>query len=63
MKTKYQVGGGCVLCLMCVYECPKKAITIEENVSTHIDLAKCIGCGRCYDACQSEAIIPVKVEE
>ena len=28
-----------------------------------IDPAKCIGCGRCYDVCQGEAIIPVNVTE
>ena len=37
MKTKYKVDGGCVLCLMCVYECPVGAISIIENESTKID--------------------------
>ena len=56
-KKRYKVGGGCVLCLMCAYECPQKAIEIRENVSAYIDPEKCVGCGRCYDACQAEAII------
>jgi len=61
MKTKYSVDGGCVLCLMCVYKCPVKAISIIEDVSTEIDSEKCIGCGMCYNNCQAEAI--VKIEE
>ena len=62
MKVKYKVDGGCVLCLMCVKECPVGAIRIEENVSARIDTEKCIGCGRCYNACYSEAIVKVKAE-
>ncbi len=58
MKRKYKVGGGCVLCLMCVLECPVKAISIRENVSAYIDPARCIGCGRCADNCQAEIIVP-----
>jgi len=58
---KFKVGGGCVLCLMCVYECPLGAISVKENESTYIDPEKCVGCGRCYTNCQAEAII--KVEE
>ena len=61
MKVKYRVGGGCVLCLMCVYECAAGAISIKENVSTVIDPEKCVGCGRCMRNCQTGAI--VKVEE
>ena len=61
MSKKYRVDGGCVLCLMCVYECPVGAISIIENESTKIDGEKCIGCGRCYKNCQTGAI--VKAEE
>lgn len=60
MSVKYKVNGGCVLCLMCVYECPVGAITIEENVSTVIDPDKCIGCGSCYRNCQTGAIVKVE---
>lgn len=63
MRTYYKVIGGCALCLMCVDECPVGAISIEENVSSVIDKDKCIGCGRCADNCQAEAIIPVRVED
>lgn len=61
MKTKYTVNGGCVLCLMCIYECPVGAISIKENETTVIDGDKCLGCGKCYKNCQTGAI--VKVEE
>ena len=37
---KFKVDEGCVLCLMCVYECPKHAISIIEDVSTVIDPEK-----------------------
>jgi ferredoxin len=60
MAKKYRVGGGCALCLMCVYECAVGAISINENVSAVIDESKCVGCGRCYNNCQAEAIIEVK---
>ena len=56
-KFVYEVKGGCALCLMCVYECKVGAISIKENVSAVIDQDKCIGCGRCYNNCQAEAII------
>ena len=63
MKTIYKVEGGCVLCLMCVYQCPVKAISIIEDVSTVIDQDKCIGCGKCYTGCQPEAIVKIEVED
>ena len=56
---KYKVDGGCVLCLMCVYECPVGAISILENESTKIDAEKCIGCGKCYKNCQTGAIVKI----
>ena len=62
MKTVYRVDGGCQLCLMCVYQCPAKAIDIIEDVSTVIDEDKCLGCGKCASICQSEVIIKVEKE-
>ncbi len=61
-KTYYQVSGGCVICLMCVDECPVGAIHIEENISSVIDSSKCIGCGRCASNCQAEAIVKITEE-
>lgn len=59
--AKYRVKGGCVVCLMCIYECPVGAISIKTDETTVIDEEKCIGCGSCYRNCQTGAI--VKVEE
>ena len=61
-KIKYKVGGGCVLCMTCLYECPVHAITLVPNVSSVIDQSKCVGCGSCYDNSQPGAIVPVEVE-
>ena len=63
MKTVYKVDGGCVLCLMCVYQCPVKAIRIIEDVSTEIDSEKCLGCGKCAKICQAEAIVKEEINE
>ena len=63
MKTVYKVDGGCVLCLMCVYQCPVKAISILEDVSTEIDPEMCIGCGKCANSCQAEAIKKVEIDK
>ena len=60
MKVKYQVNGGCVLCLMCYYECPAGAIEIIEDVSAKINEDVCIGCGKCYKNCQGEAIVKIE---
>ena len=51
MKTKYEVGGGCVLCLTCIYSCPVRAINVIEDVSAIIDKEKCIGCAFCATMC------------
>ena len=62
-RVKYKVGGGCVKCMTCIYQCPVQAITMIPDVSAHIDPEKCVGCGTCYESCQPSAIIPVKIEE
>ncbi len=61
-KAIYRVDGGCVLCMTCIYQCPMKAITIQEDVSAVIDEEKCVGCGRCADSCQPGAIIRIEKE-
>jgi NAD-dependent dihydropyrimidine dehydrogenase PreA subunit len=40
-----------------------KAISMIEDTSAVIDETKCIGCGKCYDACQPEVIERYEVEE
>lgn len=62
-KVKYRVAGGCVTCMTCLYQCPRHAITLIEDVSAVIDPEKCVGCGRCFDACQPGAIVPYEVKE
>ena len=61
-KTKYRVVGGCAICMTCLYQCPVKAISLIEDVTAVIDGNKCIGCGRCYNSCQPEAIEPYEIE-
>lgn len=56
---KFEVSQGCTLCGMCLYECPRMAITMTKNGAV-IDQEKCIGCGKCYMNCASEAIVEVK---
>lgn len=62
-KYQYRVAGGCALCMTCLYQCPKGAITLIEDVSAVIDQEKCVRCGKCYDACQPEAIVRELIQE
>lgn len=59
-KRKFRVRGGCELCMTCIYQCPTQAITLIEDVAAVINEEKCIGCGKCRDACQPGAIVEVK---
>lgn len=62
-KYRYRVGGGCAICMTCMYQCPMKAISMIEDTTAVIDETKCVGCGKCYDACQAEVIERYEVEE
>lgn len=61
MKTVCELNK-CAGCMACVDICPKKAITIEDNLSAYnavIDKDKCISCNACYSVCQNN--YPVKL--
>ena len=62
-RVKYKVGGGCVKCMTCIYQCPVQAISMIPDVSAYIDPAKCVGCDTCFESCQPSAIIPYNPEE
>ena len=49
----------CTKDCLCLYVCPTGATDTEDSI---IDVAKCIGCGACANACPSKAISLVPVE-
>ena len=59
---KVAVVRGCTGCDTCRYLCKVEAITFDHS-GAHIDPQKCVGCGRCYDACQPGAFEPYEPEE
>ncbi len=59
-EKRVLVTEGCQGCLAhpCEEVCPKDAIKLDRyNGRSHIDLGKCINCGRCADVCSYKAII------
>lgn len=45
----------CVVCGVCVEECPVGAISMNETAAA-IDEKACIRCGQCHDLCPQEAV-------
>lgn len=56
-KCKYSISDACILCENCKNNCPKKAISLNENDFKYsIDAQLCINCGLCYRNCVYRAI-------
>ncbi|GAH65260.1 unnamed protein product [marine sediment metagenome] len=50
------VAGKCIGCQVCLGECKRNAIKMEEGVAK-IDPELCTGCGLCVDSCPTDAIL------
>jgi len=50
----------CIGCLICVKDCPAKAIKInnvgDKKFEAELDLGKCIYCAQCVDSCPKKAL-------
>ncbi len=51
---------GCIGCMMCVRDCPAKAVKIEKiadkTFSCTFYLDRCVYCGQCADSCPKKTI-------
>lgn len=58
-KLKFDAAQ-CSGCLLCMKDCPTKAITIkkvgEKKFEAEVDLGKCIYCAQCVDSCPKKAL-------
>ena len=52
----------CIGCGLCVKECKKDAIHVENGVAV-IDYEKCVGCKLCTKVCPRDAILPAATAE
>ena len=61
-SSKVVITGNCRGCFSrpCMYNCPKGAISVVNQVST-IDYSKCIKCGKCIAVCPYHAIVKTTV--
>lgn len=67
VKKNYEITDLCRGCVArpCYTNCPREAISYDNDGKAHIDHQKCISCGKCQQACPYHAIvyIPVPCEE
>ena len=67
VKANYTVTNLCKGCEAspCSMNCPKDAISFDNNGKAHIDPSKCVNCGICQKACPYHSIVyvPVPCEE
>ena len=68
-KQKLRIGMAkinreiCIGCGVCVFKCPAKALSLDENRVLQFDGSKCIGCGACQISCFHKAIEVVAITE
>lgn len=53
----------CVQCGLCVYECPRGAISKADRSFPVIDTSDCIGCGACHAICPVKAISMTAIKQ
>ena len=46
----------CVVCGICVDECPVGAITQKQSQKAFINEDECIRCGKCHEVCPENAV-------
>ncbi|MEM2942299.1 MAG: NADH-ubiquinone oxidoreductase-F iron-sulfur binding region domain-containing protein, partial [Candidatus Bathyarchaeia archaeon] len=52
----------CQACLLCLRECPTKAVQGEKGQVHWIEQTKCIRCGACYQVCKFNAVMRLSGE-
>jgi Pyruvate/2-oxoacid:ferredoxin oxidoreductase delta subunit len=46
----------CIVCEVCIDNCPAKALAMSEEEILQLDLDRCFGCGVCATSCPTDAI-------
>ena len=61
-EKQTRITDSCQGCIShpCMNVCPTNAIYLDRNKHCHIDPAKCINCGKCYNQCPYRAISKIE---